>query len=139
MGIPFPSNEFFSALQKGLNSDPGCTDHLPPNEAYCGFSIGEHLFVLEFDGHTCSAVLPGGNELDLDFVLAGPAEVWEMAIRAVGAGDASAELPALVEKGKLEIRSVDPDGFGAARDAMPFLQVFLDKACGLEVDFEGSG
>ncbi|MCP4905327.1 MAG: hypothetical protein GY910_10135 [bacterium] len=135
MSIPFPSNDFFSALQEGLNGDPSCTDHLAPSEAYCGFAVGEQLFVLEFDGHECSAVVPGGNELDLDFVVAGPADAWKKAIQGSEALDASAGLPVLIEKGDLEVRSAGGDGLEMARQSLPFLQVFLDQSRGLDLEF----
>jgi hypothetical protein len=135
MSIPFPSNHFFSALQESLNGDPGCTDHLESNESYCGFAIGEQLFVLEFDGHVCSAVVPGGNELDLDFVLAGPADTWRKAIEGVEAQDASAGLDVLIEKGDLEVRSVDDAGLEMGRNTLPFLQIFLNQSRGLDLEF----
>jgi hypothetical protein len=135
MSVPFPSRDFFAALQESLNADPACTGHLPGNEAYCGFAIDEQLFVLEFEGHECSAVVSGGNELDLDFVVAGPAEVWRGAIEAVEDQKDVLGLPKLVKSGALEIRSLGDDGLEMARETLPFLQVFLEHSRGLEVQF----
>jgi len=132
----FPSADFFRALRAAMNDDPECTAHLGPSEAYCGLAVGDHLFVVEFDGRSCVAVVAGGNELDLDFVVAGPAEVWRRAIEGLESGDAAASLPALVEQEALEIRSADPEGQKLASDTLPFLQVFLGHARGLEVVFD---
>jgi len=136
MSIPFPSTEFFTSLQGGLNSDPSCTDHLDPSEAYCGLAVDDHLFVLEFDGHECSAVVAGGNEIDLDFVVAGPLAVWREAIQGVEARDDSSGLPALVERGDLEVRHADDEGAHTARDTLPLLQILLEQSRGLDLEFE---
>ena len=77
-------------------------------------------------------------ELDLDFVVAGPAEVWRQALEALGDPNAStdAALPSLVEKRAHEIRSADDEGRERARAALPFLQVFLEQARGLDLKFD---
>ena len=80
MSIPFPSPAFFQTLQEGMDREPGCTEPLDPCEAYCGLAIDEQLYVLEFDGRKCAAFVMGGNELDLDFVVAGPASAWQQII-----------------------------------------------------------
>ncbi len=137
MSIPFPSPAFFQALQEGMDREPGCTEPLDPCEAYCGLAIDEQLYVLEFDGRKCAAVVMGGNELDLDFVVAGPASAWQQIIEAVEEpeGNTRATLPALVEQGVLEIRSTYDEGPELARAALPFLQIFLEQARGLDVKF----
>lgn len=137
MSIPFPSPAFFQALQEEMDGDPGCTEPLDPCEAYCGLAIEEQLYVLEFDGRKCAAVVTGGNELDLDFVVAGPASAWQQVIEAVKEpdGNGKATLPALVEQGVLEVRSADDEGPERARVALPFLQIFLEQARGLDVGF----
>jgi hypothetical protein len=136
MSISFPSTEFFTFLQAGLNSDPSCADHLDPSEAYCGFAIDDHLFVLEFDGHECSAVVAGGNEIDLDFVVAGPLAVWREAIEGARARDDSSGLPALVARGDLEVRHADDDGARIARETLPLLQILFEQSRGLDLDLE---
>jgi len=135
--MQFPSLTFFEALQAAMESEPGCTESLDPCDAYCGFAIDQRLFVFEFDGRLCSAVVAGGNEIDLDFVVAGPASAWQQVIESVDEADPSAKatLPGLVEKGALEIRSADDEGPEMARVALPFLQIFLERARGLEVEF----
>ena len=139
MSIVFPSSEFFRSLQESLERDPTCTEAVEPSEAYCGFAIDDRLYVLEFDGRTCAGATSGGNELDLDFVLAGPSAVWRRVLEALASDEADviagATLPALVEEGALEIRSQDEDGPSLARAALPFLQVFLERARGLEIAY----
>ncbi len=137
MTIPFPSPAFFQALKEAMEREPRCTEPLDPCEAYCGFAIDLQLYVLEFDGRQCSAVIAGGNELDLDFVVAGPASAWQQIIEAVEEPDSSEKpaLPALVEQGVLEIRSTDDEGPELARAALPFLQIFLEQARGLDAKF----
>lgn len=131
MSVIFPSAEFFAALQQAMEADPSCTEGLDPSDAYCGFAVDDRLFVFEFDGRTCAGAMAGGNELDLDFVVAGPAAVWKRALDAVAAGggpeDANA-LPALVACGDLEIRAQDDDGLALAQRSLPFLQAFFAKA-----------
>jgi hypothetical protein len=119
-----------------MSRDPRCTEHLEPSEAYCGFAIDDQLFVFEFDGRGCSDVVAGGNELDLDFVVAGSQAVWRQAVEALGGRDASATLPALVAKRALEIRSTIEAGPELGRKALPFLQVFLEQARTLELSFD---
>jgi hypothetical protein len=138
LSITFPSAEFFRSLQEAMDRDPTCTEHLEPSEAYCGLAIDQRLFVLEFDGRRCAGIAPSGNELDLDFVVAGPAEVWRQALEALDDPNAGtdAALPSLVEKGALEIRSADDEGQEMARAALPFLQVFLEQARGLDLKFD---
>ncbi len=137
MSTIFPSSEFFRALQEAMDANPNCTSHLEPSDAYCGFAIDESLYVFEFDGRSCVGAMGGGNELDLDFVVAGPGAVWREALDAVAAGGAeTAALPALVERGALEIRAQDDDGLEIGRSSLPFLQVFLDQAKGLELAFD---
>ncbi len=130
MSIPFPGAEFFSALREAMERDPGATESFDPCEAYCGFAIGENLYVFEFDGRQCVAVVVGGNELDLDFVIAGPTAGWQKIVEALeeSVSENEATLPALVERGELEIRSRDDEGAELARAALPFLQVFLEHA-----------
>jgi len=131
MSLIFPSEEFFSVLQEGLAADAARTEGIEPSEAYCGFSVGEELFVFEFDGRTCAAVVRGGNPIDLDFVLAGPREVW---LRALALGDKDARsLEDLLAEKELSIESGTDDGPELARAALPMLQAFLDQARDLEV------
>ena len=135
MAVFFPSIEFFMALQERFNADPGCTEPFDPSDAYCGLSVGEQLFVLEFDGRECSAVVAGGNEIDLDFVVDGPPALWRRILEGIDSEDIDTTLSALIEKGELEIRSVDDQGESLASAALPFIQAFIGKARGLDVDF----
>ena len=133
MSIAFPSVEFFQMLQKGLAENPSSTAGVPPSEAYCGLSVDGQLFVFEFDGRECAAVISGGNPLDLDFVLAGPRESWH---EAIARGEAR-PLAELIESGAIQIESEVDDGPELARAALPMLQAFLDQAQGMDVASSG--
>jgi|GEM_PF-2876610 len=122
MSFAFPSLEFFRALNQQVADHPECLDDVAPSEAYCGFSIGDSLFVLEFDGRECAGVAPGGNLLDLDFVLAGSPEVWQ---RIVTKGDSLARL---VKSGELAIQSESDEGPQLARENLAFLDAYLAQA-----------
>jgi hypothetical protein len=131
MALIFPSTEFFIALQKGLE-DSATTQGIAPSDAYCGVMVDQHLFVLEFDGNQCSAVVPGGNPLDLDFVLAGSMHAWQQALGA-SAGE-SHTLDELLGKGELRIEAEMDDGEDLARAALPMLQAFVRQAAGIELE-----
>lgn len=137
MSVVFPSLAFFTAVQEAMAREPDCTNDLDPCEAYCGLAVDQALYVLEFDGRQCAAVVSGGNELDLDFVVAGPLSTWQQIVEAAGepASASRPTLPALVENGALEVRSSDDEGPDLARAALPFLQVFMDRAGDLDVKF----
>ena len=134
MSIAFPSLELFEALKNGLEEDPSCSEGVAPSDAYCGFAIDDRLVVFEFEGRSCAAVVSGGNELDLDFILAGPASVWQRALEALDGRDGDT-LGDLVKEGALEIRSFQDDGPPLAQAALPLLQVFLGRARGLDLRF----
>jgi hypothetical protein len=129
MSLLFPSLEFFRTLQKGLAENPSCTENVPPSEAYCGFSVDDQLFVFEFDGRECAAVVSGGNPIDLDFVLAGSSECWK---EVIAHGEAR-PLAEFIESESIRIESEGDDGSELARAALPLLQSFLDQAQGLDV------
>ena len=135
MSIAFPSTSFFEALKERMDGDPDCSAGLAPCEAYCGLAFGDQLYVLEFDGRSCSAIVVGGNEIDLDFVVAGTDAVWQQFIDAIlREGDSPPKtLAALVGQGSLQVRSADDEGPKMAEAALPFLQVFLERARGLEL------
>jgi hypothetical protein len=133
MGMRFPSAEFFTTLQVGLK-ESGASEGVTPSEAYCGLMVDRDLFVLEFDGHQCAAVVSGGNSLDQELVLAGSRDAWYRAL------DASTRKPStlgeLLDLGDLRIEADLDDGEDLARAALPMLQVFADQAAGLDdIDF----
>jgi hypothetical protein len=137
MSVMFPSMEFFNALKDALAADPDATSAAEPSEAYCGFAIGDMLFVVEFDGRQCAAVVHGGNPLDLDFILSAPREVWDSFIAAIiGNADGSdGDLAKRIEQGAIEIRSEVDDGPQLASEALGFMQAFFDLAKRLDVKF----
>ena len=138
MSVLFPSLEFFQELAAQLSADPECTSGVDPSEAYCGFAIGDSLYVVEFDGRECAGVVHGGNLLDLDFILAAPRKVWEGAVAAIVGQDAGGEasLARLIEQGSIEIRSEADDGLELAQAALGFLQAFFDQAKQFQVKIE---
>lgn len=138
MSVAFPSLDFFQALKDRLAADPDCTASADPSEAYCGFAIGDALYVVEFDGRECAAVVHGGNPLDLDFVVAGAGDVWASIVGAIAEGEAGgdASLEKQLEQGALEIRSEMDDGEPLARAALGFIQAFFDQARHLDVKLD---
>ncbi len=138
MGVLFPSVEFFEALQKAVAGDPMALTDLGPCEAYCGIAVGDRLFVLEFDGRECAAVVSGGNPLDLDFVLRGSDQAWNALVSSLASGGSqpAGSLAQQIEAGALEVSSEDDDGPELARAALPFLQGFLALTQGLDIQFE---
>jgi hypothetical protein len=136
MSMFFRSAEFFRSLQERMNRDSAPTEGLDSKDAYCGLMIGHHLLVLEFAGNECSSVVAGGNELDLDFVVAGTSAAWQKMIEAVDRDDAAIGIASLVDSGDFELRSVDAAGVKMANEVLPFLQVFLEQARGIDVSFE---
>lgn len=139
MSEMFPTLRFFSQLQQNLSEHPESAQDVEPSDAYCGLGIGDRLFVLEFDGRSCSAVAQGGNALDLDFVLTGSDEVWRRVIGSIAdVSSAQSEgngLAALVAQDALTIESEAEDGSERAAAAMGLLQAFLDGARGLEIEY----
>jgi hypothetical protein len=138
MGVSFPSVAFFEALQKKVADDPKALTDLGPCEAYCGIAVGERLYVLEFDGRECAAVVSGGNPLDLDFVLRGSDQAWNALVSSLASGGSqpAGNLAQQIEAGALEVSSEDDDGPELARAALPFLQGFLALTQGLDIQFE---
>jgi hypothetical protein len=139
MSIRFPSTEFFEAIKERVADDPDCLGPVDDCEAYCGFEIGDRLTVVEFDGRQCAAVVNGGNLIDLEFVLAGPTEVWIDMISAIskqGGADREHTLGELIDTGALAIRTEASDGEALARSALGFLQAFFDQAKNLDLQFE---
>jgi hypothetical protein len=126
MNAPFPSLDYFTQLQKSLSQHPESAADAPPSEAYCGLSIDGQLFVLEFDGRECAAVVAGGNPLDLDFVLSGTNANWQ---QALGGARSLAEL---VDSDTLQVESEADDGQELARGALPMLQAFIAQAPNLD-------
>ncbi len=137
MSVLFPSLEFFESLRAQLSADPECSKIVGPSEAYCGFAIGDSLYVVEFDGRECTAVVHGGNPLDLDFILAAPREVWKEAVSAIVEGSVGSDpiLERLIDEGAIEIRFEVDDGSELARAALGFVQLFFDQARHFEVKF----
>ena len=135
MSIPFPSMQFFQALQRGLAEQAASLEDVEPSDAYCGLAIDDSLFVLEFEGKECAAIAPNGNPMDLDFVLAAPRATWQEAVRS---DEAAAEhrLSALVDSGAIEIRSEEENGTELAHAALGILQAFLDQANTVDASFD---
>ena len=138
MGISFPSVAFFQALQKKVADDPKALTDLGPCEAYCGIAVGDRLFVLEFDGRECAAIVSGGNPLDLDFVLRGSEQAWNRLVSSLASGgsEPAGSLAQQIEAGALEVATEDDEGAELARAALPFLQGFLALTQGLDIQFE---
>lgn len=132
MSVPFPSLDFFNRLKQSLADDPA--EDVAASDAYCGLVVDDGMFVVELDGHRCSAVAQGGNLLDLDFALAAPAETWRAVLRSIQASDGGHRLETLFADGRLELQGENEDGEELARSALPMIQAFLDRAKGVDLD-----
>jgi len=136
MAIPFPSLEFFQALQQKVKEDPEF-EKLGVCDTSFGVRIGDALFSLHFEVYECVDVREGGNPAELDFVLAGPLDVWREMIDAIvehGGADAAHTLNSLTHLGDvIQVEYEDPEGHDRMYRFMASIQAFFDLARQLEI------
>ena len=97
--LPFPSLEWFQALQSKIKDDPEYRK-LGTVDAAVGAKIEDKVFVITFEAFECSEVREGSTQelADLDFILEMPKPAWcEMVknIKVHGAADFSHTLNSL--------------------------------------------
>ena len=139
MGIPFPSLEFFKALQQRTKDEAVAFEKLGYCDTTFGIRVGSELYRVAFEIYECVEVGEGGDPSELDFVLSAPLDLWrEMleAIRANGGADAAHTINTLTHVGDvMKVEYEDPEGHDRLYRFMATIQAFLDEASGLDLEF----
>ena len=138
MPIPFPSLEFFKALQQRTKDEVAAFEKLGYCDTTFGIRIGDQLFSIVFEIYECIDVAEGGDAKDLDFVLSAPLELWrEMleSIKANGEADAAHTINTMTHLGDvMKVEYEDPEGHDRLYRFMATIQKFLDEANNLDVE-----
>ena len=139
MGIPFPSLEFFKALQQRTKDEAVAFEKLGYCDTTFGIRVGSELYRVAFEIYECVEVGEGGDPSELDFVLSAPPDLWrEMleAIQANGGADAAHTINTLTHVGDvMKVEYEDPEGHDRLYRFMATIQAFLDEASGLDLEF----
>ncbi|MBW2445223.1 MAG: hypothetical protein JRG83_04800 [Deltaproteobacteria bacterium] len=139
MGIPFPSLEFFKALQQRTKDEAAAFEKLGYCDTTFGIRVGSELYRVVFEIYECVEVGEGGDPSELDFVLSAPLDLWrEMleAIQANGGADAAHTINTLTHVGDvMKVEYEDPEGHDRLYRFMATIQAFLDEASGLDLEF----
>ena len=147
MPIPFPSVEFFAALQARMREAAERFERLGYFDTTFGVRVrngsGARSFVLSFEVFDCTGVREVESLEDeaVDFTLEGGAEAWrEMLdnIRRHGHADADHSINTLTHFGE-SIRVVydDPDGHDKLYRFVESIQEFFDLAAAVDVERGG--
>jgi hypothetical protein len=138
MGIPFPSLEFFKALQQRTKDQAAAFEKLGYCDTKFGVRVGSELFSVAFEIYECVDVGEGGEAEDLDFVISAPLDLWrEMlaSIQANGGADAAHTLNTLTHVGDvMKVEYVDPEGHDRFYRFMASIQAFFDEACNIDLE-----
>ena len=142
MPIPFPSVEFFAALQTRMRDAAERFRRLGYFDTAFGVRVtdrsGDRSFVLSFEVFDCTAIREVKRLEDetVDFVLEGSAEAWrEMLdnIRRHGRADADHSINTLTHFGeKIRVVYDDPDGHDKLYRFVESIQEFFDLAAELD-------
>ena len=137
MSIPFPSLEFFEALQKRTTLDAPAFEKLGYCDTHFGVRVGDELFGIRFEVYECVEVRAGGDPEKLDFVLSAPVEVWKQTIESIvshGGADAEHTLNTLSHVGDvMSVEYADAEGHDRFYRFMASIQEFFDQARHLDV------
>jgi hypothetical protein len=138
MAVRFPSLGFFQALQQRTKDARDRFEKLGYFDTRFGVRVGSQLYSVAFEVFECVDVREGGEPRELDFVLAGPLEVWKQMIGAIvqhhGAG-AAHTLNTLSHVGDVfKVEFVDAEGHDKFYRYMASIQEFFDQAQHLEVE-----
>ncbi len=137
MAIPFPSLEFFEALQKRTTEDPVTFEKLGTCDTTFGVRIGDELTRIRFEVYECVEVAEGGDAAALDFVLAAPVDTWKEMVRSIldnGGADAAHTLNTLSHVGDvISVEYEDAEGHDCFYRFMATIQEFFDQARHLDV------
>ncbi len=137
MAIRFPSLEFFQALQQRTKDEKARFEKLGYCDTTFGVRVGSQLFTIGFEVYECVHVHEGGDPERLDFVLVGPAAIWNEMVAAIvrcKGADAAHTLNTLSHVGDvLRVESSDAEGHDKFYRFMASLQEFFDQAAHLDV------
>ncbi len=140
MGIPFPSLEFFKALQQRTKDEAAAFEKLGYCDTTFGIRVGSELYRVAFEIYECVEVGEGGDPSELDFILSAPLDLWrEMleAIQANGGADAAHTINTLTHIGDvMKVEYEDPEGHDKFYRFMVTIQAFLDEAQHLDVELD---
>ncbi|MDD9801303.1 MAG: hypothetical protein OXU53_01895 [Deltaproteobacteria bacterium] len=140
MTIPFPSLEYFQALQQRTREDSDIFEKLGVCDVDFGAKVGERMFSVRFEVCECVEVREGGDPTALDFVLAGPPEIWREMLQAIaqhGGADAAHTLNTLTHVGnQIQVEAQDAEGSDKLFRYMASIQEFFDQGRHLEIAFD---
>jgi hypothetical protein len=144
MPIPFPSVEFFAALQARMRDAAERFRRLGYFDTTFGVRVtdrsGDRSFVLSFEVFDCTTIREVERLEDeaVDFVLEGSAEAWrEMLdnVRRHGRADADHSINTLTHFGeKIRVVYDDPDGHDKLYRFVESIQEFFDLAAELDAE-----
>lgn len=138
MSLPFPSLEFFQALQQRTKDQAAAFEKLGVCDTTFGIRVGDSLYRIAFEIYECVDVGEGGDPAELDFVLTAPVDLWKemlASIRANGGADAEHTINSLTHIGDvMKVEYEDPEGHDRFFRYMVTIQAFLDEAQHLDVE-----
>lgn len=138
MAVPFPSLQFFQALQQRTKDDQARFEKLGYCDTRFGVKVGDALYAVAFEVYECVEVSEGGDPAELDFVLAGPPEAWREMVEAIvrnQGADAAHTLNTLSHVGDvIQVEFEDPEGYDRFFRYMATIQEFFDQAGHLDVE-----
>jgi hypothetical protein len=137
MAVPFPSLQFFQALQQRTKDDRARFEKLGYCDTTFGVRVGDELYTVAFEIYECTDVREGGDPKRLDFVLSAPPELWVETIRSIvanGGADAAHTLNTLSHVGdRMKVEYADAEGHDRFYRFMASIQEFFDQARHLDV------
>jgi hypothetical protein len=135
--IPFPSLEFFEALQKRTIEDSALFEKMGYCDTSFGARIGDELYAVHFEVYECVGVEKGGDPKKLDFVLSAPDAVWKKMVASIvenGGAAADQTLNTLSHIGDVvTVEYEDAEGHDRFYRFMASIQEFFDQARHLDV------
>lgn len=141
MAVPFPSVEFFQALQQAMRTEHERFSRLGFFDTTFGVRVLDGSrpaeYVLAFEVFDCVRVAEGLAGVEPDFVVEGPLAAWRDMldnIHALGAADTAHSLNTLTHFGEaLQVQYDDPDGHDKMYRFAESIQEFLDLSA--RIDF----
>jgi hypothetical protein len=125
MPIIFPSLDFFSALKKQSPEGSDSLEAVGDDDIMIGVEIGQSVFMMELADRACVAVAPGGNPIDMDFILKGAPENWLKLLSSVGDADA---FGALIGQGRAIGVDSEVGGYDRFVELVPALRTLFAGA-----------